>query len=94
MSDLVRDDYNYTNITTATTTQVKTGACRLIRIVLNETTDGAITIIDNITGSTPVVGVIATSTIPGFLYYGVKLATGLRITTAGASDITVVWTSN
>lgn len=90
----MRDDYKYTNITTATTTQVFSGPGRLIRIVLNETTDGAITIIDNTTGSTPVVGVIATATIPGFLYYGVKVNTGLRITTAGASDITVVSTTN
>lgn len=94
MSELMRDDYKYTNITTATTTQVHTGPCRLIRIVLNETTDGAITITDNTTGTTPIVGIIATATIPGFLYYGVKIQTGLRITTAGASDVTVVYTPN
>lgn len=94
MSDLVRDDYNYTNITTATTTQVKSGPGRLIRIVLNETTDGAITIIDNTSGSTPVIGVIGTTTAPTYLYYGVKFQTGLRVTTAGASDVTIVWTSN
>lgn len=94
MSDLNRDDYNYTNITTATTTQVYSGNCRLIRIVLNETTDGAISLIDNTSGSTVNIGAIATSTAPTTLYYGIKLTTGLRIITAGASDLTVVWTKN
>lgn len=92
--ELIRDDYKYTNITTATTTLVQTGPVRLIRIVLNETTDGAITISDSASAGTPLVAVIATSVAPQTLYYGVRLTTGLRITTAGASDITVVWTPN
>lgn len=92
--ELVRDDYKYTNITTATTTQVNNSPCRLIRVVLNETLAGAVTVIDNTSGSTPIVATIAASTPAGYLYYGVKLNAGLRITTASADDITIVWTPN
>lgn len=95
MSDLMRDDYKYTNIASATTTQVNTGPTRLIRIVVNTTAAAAITIVDNTTGSTPAVATIAASpAIGSVFYYGIRLTTGLRIITAGASDITVVWTPN
>lgn len=92
--ELVRDDYKYTNISTATTTQVNIGPTRLIRIVLNEVTAGAITVRDAITDTTPIVATIATTTPSNTLYYGVRLTAGLRITTAGADDCTIVWTPN
>lgn len=90
----MRDDYKYTNITTATTTQVFSGNGRLFRVVLNETTDGAITISDSTSAGTPLIAVIATSIAPTTLYYGIKLTSGLRITTAGASDVTIIWAPN
>lgn len=95
MSSLVRDDYKYTHISTATTTQAFTGNGRLIRVVLNEATSGAVTIYDETgSGNSTVVAIIASSTAAQFLDYGVKLTTGLKVITAGADDITLVWTLN
>jgi hypothetical protein len=75
---LVDDSYKYTRITTATTTQVKTGAGVLKRIVVNvPVSAGTISIIDNITGSTVNVGVI-TSTAdlkPFFIDFDIKITT-------------------
>ena len=90
----MRDDYKFAYISTATTTQVVTGNCRLIRIVLNTTAAGAITIIDGTAGTTGNVAVIAASVLPQTFDFGIKLSTGLRIVTAAASDITVVYTPN
>lgn len=94
MSDLMRDDYKYAYISTQTTTQVNTGPCRLIRIVVNTTSAGAISVIDNTTGSTTNVASLKASIVEGTYYFGIKLTTGLRVITAGASDITVVYTPN
>lgn len=95
--DLMRDDYKYTYIATATTTQVFSGPGRLIRIVVNTAIDGSINVIDNTSGSTTNVALITTTTAdspPAPYYYGIKLNTGLRIITTGAQDVTVVWTPN
>lgn len=94
MSDLMRDDYKYAYISSATTTQVNTGPCRLIRIVVNTTAAGAISVIDNTSGSTVNVASLKASIAEGTYYFGIKLTAGLRVITAGASDITVVWTPN
>lgn len=94
MSQLMRDDYKYTYIATATTTQVATGNCRLIRVVVNTTAAGAISIIDGTSGSTVNVASLKASIVEGSYDFGIKLTTGLRVITAGASDITVVWTPN
>ena len=97
MSDLNRDDYKYTYVGAGATTQVATGPCRLIRIIVNTPLDGSINIIDGTSGSTTNVGIIKTVTadtnVPTY-YYGIKLPTGLRIITTGNSDVTVVWTPN
>jgi hypothetical protein len=92
--ELNRDDYKYAYIATATTTQVYTGGCRLIRIVVNTTAAGTINIIDGTAGSTTNVGLLKASVAEGTYYYGIKLTTGLRVITGGASDITVVYTPN
>lgn len=95
MSDLMRDDYKYTNIASATTTVVNTGGTRLIRIVVNTTAAAAITVYDNTAGSGTKIATIAASPAIGTVfYYGVKTTTGLTVVTAGTSDITVVWTPN
>ncbi len=88
----LRDNYKSAYISTATTTQVATGLTRLIRITVGETAAGAIGIIDNTTGTTVNVGELKASIAEGTYEFGVTLAVGLRIVTAGASKITVVYT--
>lgn len=86
----LRDNYKYTYIATATTTQVVTGQGCLVRIVVNTTAAGTISIIDNISGSTVNIALMKASIAEGSYEFGVQFVTGLRIITAGASDITVV----
>lgn len=86
----------YAYISTNTTTQVFTGACTLVAIVINTTAAGSITIYDEIASATSnVVGVLKASIAEGTYAYGapggITLARGLKIVTAGASDITVVY---
>lgn len=93
MSEL-RDDYKCAYISTATTTQVVTGAGRLHKIIVGETSAGAISIIDNTSGSTVNIGQLKASIVEGGYEFNVSFAAGLRIITAGASKITVVYSSN
>lgn len=86
-----RDNYKYAYIGTATTTQVATGQGQLIRIIVGETSAGAISIIDGISGSTVNLGSLKASITEGTYDFNVNYATGLRIITAGASKITVVY---
>lgn len=84
----------YTYITTATTTQVKTGAGILHKIVLNKpVASSTIKLIDNTSGTTANIGIITNTTDvkPYELIYDCRFTTGLRIVTSGADDITVVW---
>jgi hypothetical protein len=74
------------------TTQVVTGACTLVRIVINTAAAGSIKIIDGTAGTTANVAIIKASAAEGSYEYGVKMAAGIRIVTAHAdSDITVVY---
>jgi hypothetical protein len=81
----------YAYINSATTTQVVNGPCTLHYIVVNTTAAGAISIIDNTTGTTVNVGSLKASVVEGTYRYDIRLAKGLRIVTAGASDITVCY---
>lgn len=83
---------SYTYINTATTTQVITGAGVLHGITVNTTAAGAISIIDGTSGSTANIGMLASSVAPATYLYNCTFANGLRIVTAAASDITVIWT--
>lgn len=83
------NDYAY--ISTATTTQVYTGPCVLVAITVNTTAAGAISIIDNTSGSTVNVGILKASVAEGTYYYNLAFKNGIRIITAGASDITVAY---
>ncbi len=83
--------WNYTNITSATTTLVKTGAGVLHSIVVNTTAAGSIKIEDALTDTTPLIGTLKASVAEGTYLYDVEFTTGLNIVTAGASDITVSW---
>jgi hypothetical protein len=86
----------YTNITTATTTTVKSGSGTLVRIVNNKkVASGVITIYDNTAGSGTKIGTI---TSPATLLdnhqvydFQVGFQTGLTIVTSQAEDLTVVW---
>lgn len=90
------DAYQFTNITSATTTTCKTGSGTLIRIVNNrKVASGVITIYDSTTGSGTK---IATITNPATLLdnaqvfeYSVGFDNGLTIVTSSTDDITVVW---
>lgn len=84
-------EFQYTNITSATTTQIATGRGRLHSIVVNTTAAGAISIIDNTSGTTANIGTLKASVVEGTYLYDVSFSKGLRIVTAGASDITVCW---
>lgn len=88
--------FSSTNITSATTTTVKTGAGVLRRIVNNKAIAlSVITIYDNTAASGTKIGTI---TNPAALLasqlvadYDVAFSTGLTIVTSLADDITVVW---
>lgn len=83
-------EYQYTYITTATTTQVFTGRGKLQAITINTPAAGTIGIIDGTTGTTVNVGLIAASSTGTFAYNNV-ISQGLRIVTGAATDITVTW---
>ena len=97
--NFLRDDYKYTYISSATTTTVTGNTTvpvtgKLIRIVVTETAAGAITIYDAVAGSTTAtIGAMKASIAEGTYDYGVTFSRGLQIVTAGASKLTVVWTT-
>lgn len=85
----VNRGYSYNYITSATTTQVKTGAGFLHSITVNATAAGTIGIIDGISGTTVNIGQLKASVAEGTYIFDVEFSTGLRIITGAASDITV-----
>lgn len=78
----------YANIKDTTATQVATGYCRKVRVVVNAALTGNIKVIDNTTGTT---ANVATITNPGvgnsFEYYDFTL--GCLIIASTTCDITV-----
>ncbi len=87
----IQDDNKKTYISTATTTQVDTGQGHLICIVLGETAAGSIGIIDNTTGTTVNIGELKSSIVEGTYWFLASYAKGLRIVTAAASKLTVIY---
>jgi len=83
--------FEKTHIDSATTTVVRSGQCVLRYITVNTTAAGAITIYDQTSAASPVVGVLAASVAPGTYRYDCVMANGITVVTAGASDITVVY---
>ena len=81
--------FGYSNISSATTTTVKSGGGFLHSIVVNATAAGAITIYDSLTGTGTKIGTMKASIVEGTYIFDVTFATGLTIVTAGSSDITV-----
>ena len=85
---------SYTRINSATTTQVKTGAGILHKIVITTpVASETIGLIDNTTGTTVNIGTITTTADlkPYELVFDCRFSTGLRIVTSGTSDIVVVY---
>lgn len=87
----MNDDYKYSYIDSATTTQVKTGRGALHAIIVGEAAAGAISIIDGTSGSTANVGTLKASIGEGTYKFDCVFASGLRIVTAAATKITVIY---
>lgn len=85
------NDEKLTNIATATTTTVKSGAGYLVRITVNTTAAGAITVYDNTAASGTKIATLPSNAVVGTYEYGGRFSTGLTIVTAAASDITVTY---
>lgn len=85
----VENRYNYRNITTATTTTVKSTSGFLHAITVNTTAAGTIIIYDNTSAAAPIIGTLKASVGENTYTYNVAFSTGLTIVTAAASDITV-----
>lgn len=85
--------FNYTHITSATTTVIRTGKGRLHSIVINTSTAGTITVGDNTTTGGTIIAVITAiaSVGPAVCLYDVDFNTGLTIVTSATVDITVCW---
>jgi len=88
--------YNKTNITTGTTTLVKTGAGVLHTVTINKLVASATIELDDAVTNTNSFGIITlpgtiTALAPFTLTYDDAFSTGLSITTSGATDITVSW---
>lgn len=89
MADLPQNSYSY--ISTGTTTQVISGAGTLVAIIVNTTAAGTIIVADSTTTTTPAIATLKSSVAEGTYFYNCTFATGLRVITAAASDITVVY---
>lgn len=95
----LRDDYESVHIAGAATTVVVGAAARLIRVVVNTTGAGAITVYNaatSLTSTSGVVGAVLKSNVAeGDFDYGVVYPTGITVVTgAAAHDITVVYATN
>lgn len=94
---MVEHYYSGTNITSATTTTVLSGAGLFHSIVINKAVaTGVITIYDNTAASGTVIGTITfgaalLSDPPIFTLYNRQVSTGITIVTSTATDITVMY---
>lgn len=80
-----------TRITTATTTAVKAQGGEVHRIIIGTTAAGTITLNQTINGSTAAVVVFKASMPEGSYEIGIRFAGKIEVVTAGASDVTIVW---
>lgn len=89
--------WKFLNITTGTTTQVKSGAGVLHSIIINKgVATATVKLCDALSNTTPVLGTLTFGAAllgdPGIVIpYDVAFAVGLCIVTSGATDITVVY---
>lgn len=77
-----------TYITTATSTQCYTGLSRKVKVQVNTTLAGTITVVDGTTGSAANVAIITNPTV-GSVYEYWDFTAGVRIVTSAPCDITV-----
>lgn len=88
----MNDDYLGLNITSATTTLVKSGPGKLHKLVINTTAAATITIYDSLTATgTKIATIAASPSIGSNFAYNVCFNTGLCIVTAGTTDLTVAY---
>lgn len=89
--------FAYRNITTATTTTVKTGQGVIHEICINTpAASGVVVVYDNTAGSGTKVGTITNPATllgegPVCAFHDIALTKGLTIVTTGSQDITVVY---
>lgn len=91
MPQINRTDFQKTYISTATTTQVFSGRGSLHALTIGETAAGAISVIDNTSGSTVNIASLKASITEGTYLFDCSVSKGLRIITAGGSKLTVTW---
>ena len=82
---------SFLNITSATTTTVKSGRGILKAIIVNTTAAGTITIYDNTAASGTKIGTMKASIAENSYEFNALFQTGLTIVTGAASDITVIY---
>lgn len=78
-------------INTATTTQVKVGNSRLVRIVGLTPATGTATIIDGDGTTNVTLGVLTWTAASRHIELDIRMTNGIRITTSGTDDILVVY---
>jgi hypothetical protein len=85
--------FSFTNITTSTTTTVKSGAgvLHLVNINADGTVASVTTVYDSLVGSGTKIATINSLNLSGPFQYDIAFSTGLTIVTTGAPDITVSW---
>lgn len=88
---VVEHRYSYSNITSATTTTVKSGAGLIHTLTVNTTAAGTITVYDNTAGSGTKIGTFKASVGEQTFTLDVSFGTGLTIVTGAASDITIAY---
>lgn len=83
--------YSFANITTSTTTTVKSGAgvLHLVNVNALGTVASLVTVYDNTAGSGTKIATINSLTLSGAFAYDIAFSTGLTVVTTGAPDITV-----
>ena len=86
----MNDDYSYSYISSATTTQVKTGSGHLHAIIVGETAATALQIIDGTSGTTTNLAELKASVAERTYIFDCGFVSGLRIV-SGAGKYTVVY---
>lgn len=83
----------FSNISTATTSLLKTGPGSLHRIVVNDPSNITITVYDNTSATGSVIAAIkpGSNTTPITLEYGCEFQSGLTIVTSGTTNLTVIY---
>lgn len=84
-------EYQYTNLTGATTNQVFTGKGTLFAVVVNSTTATAFGIYDGIASTSQPVGILKASVAENTYIYNSTISSGLYVTFGTSGNYTVLW---